>query len=497
MDNQPVTWTIMAYINADNILANFAVESLKQLRNAASENVKVIAEFADNQPDENQQRKARLYLFDGQKRDERLEASLLSAEEVRGLAHLSNVDMTNPDTLREFIDFATEKAPANRYCLLLWGHGIELLMDDDKRFATAPTSDAVADSKSTEEKLKDDDEPAARYLTIANLQTALNQTQLAAPQSSARAFKTTLDIIGFDACSMSMIEVASAIQKYADYMIASQEDVPDMSFPYEKILKQLAGRDVKEVCALLPELYQKEYRDYIASPGTGVKGITLASLDLRKTSNLAGPLKKLGVALSQASHFPEKRKAIFSARKDTKDFVFGILADLGDFCSKLQAAFDKIEDVNVLAASKEVRAALELSEDGFVLENQVTSNDRGQCSGMSVYFPFRNEKDATENMDVQLSKGTGIRPLKGTGNRPSKGTGNRPLKERVARIRELEHDFSKRKEAGVKEWIEFIKRGWSSILAEEVGFELDYYYSAEQCAVNLVGRSDAADAKAA
>ena len=80
------------------------------------------------------------------------------------------------------------------------------------------------------------------------------------------------------------------------------------------------------------------------------------------------------------------------------------------------------------------------------------------------------------------------RPLKSTGNRPLKGTGNRPLKERVARIRELEADFSKREEKGVKEWMAFIKQGWSAILAEKVGFELDYYYSAEQCAVNLVGR---------
>jgi hypothetical protein len=492
MENQPVKWTIMAYMNADNILANFAVESLKQLRNAASPNVRVIAEFADNQPDEHQQRKARLYLFDGQKRDQPIEASLLPAGDLTGLANLSNVDMTHPDTLREFIDFATQNFSADHYCLILWGHGIELLMDDDRRFATAPTSDetliAPPASKATEEALKDDGEPAARYLTIANLQTALDQSKLAPPKSASSASRTTLDIIGFDACSMSMIEVASAIQTYANYMIASQEDVPDMSFPYEKILKELAGKDVKEVCALLPKLYQEEYRDYIATPGTGVKGITLASLDLSKASALAGPLRKLSLALSQASHVTEKRKAIFSARKAAKDFVFGILADLGDFCGKLQTAFQQIDDGDVKAASKEVLAALALGNDGFVLANQVASNNPGQCSGLSVYFPFRNQKDATENMDEQLSKGTGNRPLKSTGNRPLKGTGNRPLKERVARIRELEADFSKREEKGVKEWMAFIKQGWSAILAEKVGFELDYYYSAEQCAVNLVGR---------
>ena len=37
MTYPPVNWTIMVYINADNVLANFAIESLKQLRNAAGD----------------------------------------------------------------------------------------------------------------------------------------------------------------------------------------------------------------------------------------------------------------------------------------------------------------------------------------------------------------------------------------------------------------------------------------------------------------------------
>ena len=131
MENQPVKWTIMAYINADNILANFAVESLKQLRNAASENVVVIAEF-----DDNQQPDARVYLFKGDEktRNAPLEESLIPRDELAKLEHIRDVDMTRPETLTEFIDFASEISATERYCLILWGHGIELLLDEDRRF---------------------------------------------------------------------------------------------------------------------------------------------------------------------------------------------------------------------------------------------------------------------------------------------------------------------------------------------------------------------------
>ena len=52
-------WTIMVYISADHILANFAIDTLKQLRDSAGGDVVVIAKF-----DDNQQENAHLYRFD-------------------------------------------------------------------------------------------------------------------------------------------------------------------------------------------------------------------------------------------------------------------------------------------------------------------------------------------------------------------------------------------------------------------------------------------------
>jgi len=493
-----VNWTIMVYISADNVLANFAIESLKQLRDAAGNGIVVVAEF-----DDNQQEDARMYLFDGdsKKRTLPIENSRIPKKEVSHLKTIRHVDMTRPETLTEFIDYASDLSKTERYCLIVWGHGIELLLDQERRFGTTNRS-------------------ARRHLTSVNLKKAIQDTKLAKGRLGPNHPKTilddlrseqekghtleiigtkrrmsrsddfgrkqknrhTLDIMGLDACSMSMIEVASELQDCVDFMIASQEDVPDASFPYEKILSDLRAHnvrdDVRKVCKMIPRLYDEAFRDYIANADTGVKGITLASLDLRKVYTIAGPLSRLSTALLASSFDKSSRKQVLSARKNTQDFVFGLLVDVCDFCHCLDAAFTKakIKDSSLHSACEEICKALKVHDDGFVIANQSRKEDH-RCHGLSIYLPYRYNKDETDNAEEQFAKGGTRKPLK-VGTRE-------PLKERTARIRELEADFARLDEFRRTRWIEFIKRGWSFILANKTPFKLDYYYSAEQVAQNL------------
>jgi len=470
MDNGNVNkkWTVMVYISADNLLANFAIESLKQLRDAAGKNAVVIAEFADHQqPD------ARIYRFDGSK-----QASLsIKDNEIKNapLDTIHNVDMTRPDTLREFIDYACDASQTEHYCLILWGHGIELLLDEERRFGGGGDN---------QEPLGTNEKSVRRYLSIPNLKSALQSTKLAngnLDRTHPKADSRVLDIIGIDACSMSMVEVASELEGSVDFMVASQDDVPDASFPYAKILLELRkrhiGNDVKKVCCTIPPLYGQVFEDYIATPNTGVKGITLSSLSLDKISEtLVEPLTRLSTDLLRASSNTVLRKKILSARQHAQDFVFGLLVDLCEFCRCLKDELDESS-----AESKELRLACEAmiiqlaeGDDKVVIKNQ--TNKRG-CNGLSIYFPYRNN-DETDEAEVRYTKGTG--------REPSKGTGREPSKERTARIRELETDFRKLTRFKQTKWSEFIRSGWSLILTQETPFELDRYYSAEQVAQNLL-----------
>jgi cysteine peptidase C11 family protein len=474
MTSQSASWTIMVYISADNVLANFAIESLKQLRDAAGDGISVIAEFDDNQHDD-----ARLYFFDGdpKKRALPIESSRIPEREIAHLKTIRGVDMTRPESLTEFVDYASGRSKTERYALVLWGHGIELLLDESRRFGTTNGS-------------------VGRYLTTANLRKALQETKIVKGELEASHPKViwgdaqaepkkrnTLDVVGLDACSLSMVEVASELQGSVDFMIASQEDVPDASFPYARILADLKAHgvrnDVREVCRLIPGLYQQAFRDYIATPDTGVKGITLASLNLAQIGTITEPVTQLAAALLRASNDKSLRREILAARKEAKSFVFGLLVDLSDFCQCLEAklASKGIEADGLCSACEQIQKAIKArSDDACVLENKV---DESRCNGISIYFPYRGE-DETDDVEELFAKGGSRQPLKG-GSR-------QPLKERTARIRELEADFADLHAFRGTGWNEFIKRGWSFILANEIPFELDLHYSAEQVSQNLLSR---------
>ena len=193
-------WTIMVYMSADDVLANFAIDSLNQLRRATLDDGNIVVVLFD--PNDGTGNAA-YFRFDGTNKDVPLTQA--------GPTMLKNVDMADPNTLTEFINEASAPYDPNEsrhYCLILWGHGTELLLDQDP----APEEH--------------------RYLTPAKLKQALERSRF-------KEKNKKIDIIAFDACSMSMVELASTLQDYVKFMIASQEEVPDVSFPYQRILEGL------------------------------------------------------------------------------------------------------------------------------------------------------------------------------------------------------------------------------------------------------------------
>jgi hypothetical protein len=448
-------WAVLVYISADNILANFAVESLKQLKRAATDKVSVVA-----QVDANGSIPAQRYFFNG-------DGALTSLADSKPEAVYPPPGTGTPDpqNLTDFIDLATDKYPDRHYALFLWGHGVELLLDEDL---------PAGDLQSANGK-KAANQPIRRYLTPSNLKRALASTKLAKEsnkESNSSKETKKLDIIGLDACSMSMIEIASEIQGYVDYMVASQEDVPDTSFPYEQILAKMdTAASPEEVSKAIPELYRQTFGDYVATPGTGVRGITLSTINLNKVDGITKALKNLSEALSAGARDEKVRVSIRDARREAKGFVFGLFVDMVDFCKQLQSKNIMISGLGT--ACDEIRTAIEGRE--IVIQNQVQMvGDR--CHGISLYLPYRTE-DATEDLQEVRAKGDTHRPLK--------GDTHRPLKERSVRIAEMEEDFSALPSFDGTKWNEFIKRGWSFILGSAEPEELDDHYSGEQCAKNL------------
>src|SRR5262245_20514128 len=117
-------WLIMVYISADDVLANFAIESLKQLKRAATKEMVVIAQM-----DAVGNRETKLYRFDGSDKDPN---SSLTKNEITMSSKPPSGGIANPATLTHFINEAS-KYDATHHALFPYGHGPELLLDENSK----------------------------------------------------------------------------------------------------------------------------------------------------------------------------------------------------------------------------------------------------------------------------------------------------------------------------------------------------------------------------
>ncbi len=232
----------------------------------------------------------------------------------------SSADMGDGRVLGDYLTFIRESYNYNRIFLILIGHGeayTGLLPD---------------------ENYNDDS------LTISELVSALNTGGL------------NPDLIVFDSCLMSGIEVASSLSGYADYMIAGEESEPAEGLGYEPWIRYLAKyplADHKDHATVLME-------DFMKNPH---QGKTLSLLDLSKTVEVTRNLEILSRDLEKTPDNPDLIKSVYTAIMSTQQFgrnADGTLEeatlDLYDLMLKLSDELPYFSDVcnNVIEAIDEL-----------------------------------------------------------------------------------------------------------------------------------------------
>jgi hypothetical protein len=528
-------WTIMVYMVADDMLANFAVQSLKQLKDAASDKVAVAAQlgidwFPSSLADagkKSDRRLRRRYIFN------RAGTSTISINDREfvdsELQPDPNTEMATQASLTEFINWAHKVCPAERYCLFVWGHGPECLYEvpallrrraNQEHPAGARQSTGNDNAGGMEAANLDNLHEVRRlYFTPKKLAAAIHASELITTlnpetkrtDNGAGSKSKIFEIIAMDACSMSMLEFAYELRGVANYMIASQEEVPDTSFPYRGLLKHFDGTIAgEELCRKILSEYWNEYRDCFYGP-TGMRPAMLSGLRLGAIPQVAEPLGDLATSLS----FPaggEVAKAIHKARVESRGFVSGLFVDLRSFCAELGNQLeDKLKSINRTAAfqaqcqllREQCQSILNAIQDIVVQVESAPEANPDAAYGLSIYFPLLTDADEKKIHEFQLIKGVG-------GSQGDTGGGKGALVNSVAR--ELQHEA---REALIRDveafylndieecqrgkasdnndyglarigWYTFIHNQWSRILAETYPHELNLRYSGEQCAENML-----------
>ncbi|WP_029201749.1 clostripain-related cysteine peptidase [Oribacterium sp. NK2B42] len=276
---------------------------------------------------------------------------VLNGEEPELLEDLGIVNMSEPASLTDFINFAAEKYPADRCGLILWDHGAGTLM-----------------GYGMDENFED------VMLEIGELKQALSD--------SGKHFY----FIGFDACLMSTVEVASALEEYTDYLVASEETEPSGGWAYTPFLSQLAARPGIDMHELAPRIVD----DFVNDPtSTKYDNNTLAVLELSKLSAVRGAVQDF--LKTVRDYLPESYDLLSLCRSRVRSFGGGMYeqVDLLDLLEELPRCLtdpelggDKSRDLSgILTAADTLKAAL---SDTIVYTRSVDS----RSGGLALYFPY-------------------------------------------------------------------------------------------------------------
>ena len=307
---------------------------------------------------------------------------------------LGEVNMADGSTLVDFVTWAMESYPADRYVLVLSDHGMG--------WPGGWSDPAPASSDSGRAPLisaLDGD-----FLYLSEIDQALSDI-------SRQTGVDKLDIIGMDACLMSQLEIYAALQPHAHIALASEEVEPSLGWAYASFLQSLVdnpdmssqqlGADIVSsyVNQDLRIVDDQARQDFLrqGSPMGGFFGVSSVTADQlarqigRDGTLTAVDLDTLPDLMAQFNNFAyilqnEDQRVVATARNYAQSYtsVFGKQSvpsyiDMGHF---IQLVNREANSSQVTQAANAVIAAMNTS---IVAEKH--GSGKPGSTGIAIYFP--------------------------------------------------------------------------------------------------------------
>ena len=299
----------------------------------------------------------------------------LETIESEELDDIGETDMSDPQTLVDFVVWAMQTYPAEHYALVMSDHGMGWIGG-----WTDP------DPYDGDMSLKEIDDALSTIVT----ETGIGQ----------------FDFFGFDACLMAQLETMSTIAPYAKYAAASEETEPAMGWAYAAILEDLVnnpgmtGADLAN--AVVDSYVYEDYRitdeearvsfieenydsgvDMTAEELAADMSIdtTMSAIDLSQIVVLNEAMNELAMALSNTDQSSVAAARSYSLSY-TSVFDKGIPDSFIDLGSFIELVVEESGDSDVADAAQTV---LDLLNQVVIGEKH--GEQRSGSTGLSFYFP--------------------------------------------------------------------------------------------------------------
>ena len=388
-------WLVLAYLAADNDLEGELLADLAEMERVGSTPgvVEILAQVdrarGQNTSKGNWYGTRRYYVTRGS--DRRKISSRL-------LADLGPTNTGDPGVLESFIRFGAQRYPARATALVLLNHGSGFYVPPEmlSRGAEGPGHDRPSPTARRRRR------PAIFHTTREHLlETAPQSRGIAYDDGAAdcldnqeltrvlatahRVLGRKVDVVGMDACLMTMIEVAYQLRDHAQVLVGSEETEPGPGWPHAAILGDLTARPAMTA----GELGGTVVTRYVASYRHSGQLATQSAIDLGQLGDLVEAVDILAHRLLDDLKRDGLVEAIRHARARTLQFFDGLYLDLHHLAGNLAKAAGPGPIADACIQIRRVIAG-EGAPSPIIAEAYVGAR-MAPARGLSIYFPTHGD----------------------------------------------------------------------------------------------------------
>lgn len=277
---------------------------------------------------------------------------LVKDHKLQELARLDDANMGDSNTLCDFVEFGITTYPSDNTMLLLWDHG-------------GGTVKGVC----FDEKYGND------TLTIPEMEEALDKGL-----NGKR-----LSVVGFDACLMADYEVAKALSKFSDMLIASQNYEVGLGWDYSTIGKSLSKKTGKDLAKDICDGYMDK-----CTKVDKASTATLSAVDLTNFGTISKAFDEMMTDIDDEMDSSDGRLALRIAIKNSAAFGSNSNGHMDNFVDLAGAAHELSGHDIYNLSSREINSEKADAVDKAVKDAilyKVNGDIKSNATGLSVYYP--------------------------------------------------------------------------------------------------------------
>lgn len=326
-------WTLAVFLNADNNLDQFGYEDQVEMSKVGSnENLNIVT------------------LID--RVDGPAQINYIEKNNIKKIKDIGELDMGDYNEFVKFAKFVKENYPAKHYIFSIWNHGSGW----KKRNESGSTLRGISYDDSTHNNI------------------STNELGIAFEEIN-KILGKKVDLLIFDACLMQMVEVAYAIRKNVNYIVASEDVEPGKGAPYEDIVKLIKkGVTPKELAIKWTNAFADSYEN----GSLGKAKATQSALDMSKFSKLIDGINGFAKAAMSGRDYSKLFKF---AHFNTQKYEYNENIDLVHFMNVIKSKLSSADSSLSNAIDKLISAVNEC-----VICNRFTAEEVSESHGIAIWF---------------------------------------------------------------------------------------------------------------